>query len=60
MVHIALLREVRHGSNLLVRVRYDRVSPDAGAAAAFRPAGDRTGMQMEVAVITSGAGARTP
>jgi hypothetical protein len=57
---MALLREVRSGSKLLVRGRYDRVSPGAGAAAAFRPAGDRTGMLIEVAVITSGAGARTP
>lgn len=52
-VQIALLREMRRGSKLLVRGRYDRVSPDAGAAAAFRPAGDRTGMQVEVAVITT-------
>jgi hypothetical protein len=52
-VQIAVLREVRRGSKLLVRGRYDRVSPDAGAAAAFRPAGDRTGMQVEVAVITT-------
>jgi hypothetical protein len=52
-VQVALLREVRSGSKLVVRGRYDRVSPDAGAAAAFRPAGERTGVQVEVAVITT-------
>jgi hypothetical protein len=58
-VQIAILREVRRGSKLLVRGRYDRVSPDAGAAAAFRPAGERTGVQVEVAVITT-RGAAVP
>ncbi|MGI8843243.1 MAG: hypothetical protein ACR2HZ_06065 [Gemmatimonadaceae bacterium] len=54
VVQIAIMREVRSGNSVVVRGRYDRVSPDAAAAAVFRPTGDRTGVQVEVAVITMG------